>query len=77
MAENPTAERRSRRTRSCPFLQDRGFAAERAPLSGAAGGSYLADLTIPLLAVDRVAEVKGACPWLSAALRLARSSATC
>ena len=40
------------------FLQDRGFAAERVPLSGAAGGSYLGDLTIPLLGVDRVAEVK-------------------
>jgi hypothetical protein len=40
------------------FLQDRGFAAERVPLSGSAGGSYCGDLTIPLLHVDRVAEVK-------------------
>jgi hypothetical protein len=40
------------------FLQDRGFAAERVPLSGAAGGSYLGDVTIPVLGVDRVAEVK-------------------
>jgi hypothetical protein len=40
------------------FLQDRGFAAERVPLSGSAGGSYLGDLTIPLLEVDRVVEVK-------------------
>ena len=40
------------------FLQDRGFAAERVPLSGSAGGSYLGDLTVPILDVDRVVEVK-------------------
>jgi hypothetical protein len=40
------------------FLQDRGFAAERVPLSGSAGGSYLGDLTVPILNVDRVVEVK-------------------
>src|SRR6476646_1945099 len=40
------------------FLQDRGFAAERVPLSGAAGGSYLGDLTVPIIGIDRVAEVK-------------------
>jgi len=40
------------------FLQDRGFAAERVPLSGSAGGSYLGDLTIPVIGVDRVVEVK-------------------
>jgi Archaeal holliday junction resolvase (hjc) len=40
------------------FLQERGFAAERVPLSGAAGGSYLGDLTVPILNVDRVVEVK-------------------
>ncbi len=40
------------------FLQDRGFAAERVPLSGSAGGSYCGDITIPLLNVDRVVEVK-------------------
>jgi Holliday junction resolvase len=40
------------------FLQDRGFAAERVPLSGAAGGSYLGDVTVPVLGVDRVVEVK-------------------
>jgi len=40
------------------FLQERGFAAERVPLSGAAGGSYLGDLTVPLLGTDRVVEVK-------------------
>lgn len=28
------------------FLQERGFAAERVPLSGAAGGSYVGDINI-------------------------------
>lgn len=40
------------------FLKDRGFGAERVPLSGAAGGSYLGDVTVPILGVDRVVEVK-------------------
>jgi Holliday junction resolvase len=40
------------------FLQDRGFAAERVPLSGSAGGRFAGDITIPLLGVDRIAEVK-------------------
>jgi hypothetical protein len=40
------------------FLQAQGFAAERVPLSGSAGGSYLGDLTVPILNVDRVVEVK-------------------
>ncbi|MGY4260117.1 Holliday junction resolvase [Bradyrhizobium sp. USDA 4516] len=40
------------------FLQDRGFAAERVPLSGSAGGSYLGDLTVPVVGIDRVVEVK-------------------
>lgn len=40
------------------FLQERGFAAERVPLSGSAGGSYVGDITIPLLGADRCAEVK-------------------
>ena len=39
-------------------LQDKGFAAERVPLSGSAGGSYCGDLTVPLLGVDRVIESK-------------------
>ena len=39
------------------FLQERGFATERVPLSGAAG-EYVGDLTIPILDVDRVVEVK-------------------
>ena len=40
------------------FLQDHGFAAERVPLSGAAGGSYCGDVTVPILDVDRLVEVK-------------------
>jgi hypothetical protein len=40
------------------FFQDHGFAAERVPLSGAAGGSCLGDLTVPLLGADRVLAVK-------------------
>jgi hypothetical protein len=39
-------------------LQDKGFAAERVPLSGSAGGSYSGDLSLPLLGIDRVVEVK-------------------
>jgi hypothetical protein len=30
------------------LLQGHGLAAERVPLSGAAGGSYLGDLTVPV-----------------------------
>lgn len=40
------------------LLQDAGFAAERVPLSGSIGGSYCGDVTVPLLGVDRVVEVK-------------------
>ena len=40
------------------FLQDQGFAAERVPLSGAAGGKYVGDLSVPLLGIDRTVEVK-------------------
>lgn len=40
------------------YLQDHGFAAERVPLSGSAGGSYIGDLTVPLLGIDRCVEVK-------------------
>jgi len=40
------------------LLQSFGFAAERVPLSGSAGGSYLGDISIPLLNVDRCVEVK-------------------
>ena len=40
------------------FLLDRGFNAERVPLSGAAGGSYVGDLTLHILDATRVVEVK-------------------
>ncbi len=39
-------------------LKESGFAAERVPLSGAAGNSFSGDLNIPLLGVNRRAEVK-------------------
>jgi len=38
-------------------LQDRGFGAERVPLSGSAGGKYCGDFTVPILDCDRVVEV--------------------
>jgi hypothetical protein len=40
------------------YLQAAGFASERVPLSGSAGGSYRGDLSIPLLGLDCCAEVK-------------------
>jgi Holliday junction resolvase len=40
------------------MLQERGRAAERVPLSGAAGGRYTGDISVPVLGVDRVMEVK-------------------
>jgi Holliday junction resolvase len=39
-------------------LQDHGLAGERVPLSGSAGGSYTADLTVPLLGRDLRVEAK-------------------
>jgi hypothetical protein len=40
------------------FLQDRGFAAERVPLSGSARGRFGGDVSVPLLGVDRRVECK-------------------
>jgi hypothetical protein len=40
------------------YLRERGFAAERIPLSGSAGGSFSGDMTIQLLGRDFVGEVK-------------------
>jgi Holliday junction resolvase len=40
------------------LLQAAGFAAERIPLSGAAGGRYSGDISMPLLGIDRKIEVK-------------------
>jgi Holliday junction resolvase len=39
-------------------LQEHGFAAERVPLSGSAGGSYTSNLTVPLLGRDLRIEAK-------------------
>ena len=44
--------------RLCGLYKIRGFAAERVPLSGSAGGKYYGDLTVPILGRDRVVEVK-------------------
>jgi Holliday junction resolvase len=40
------------------FFQDHGFAGERVPLSGAAGGRYVGDLTVPILGRDLCVEAK-------------------
>jgi Holliday junction resolvase len=40
------------------MFQERGIGAERVPLSGAAGGSYCGDITVPLLGRDLVVEAK-------------------
>lgn len=40
------------------LLQERGRAAERVPLSGAAGGSYTGDISVPVLGDDKRLEVK-------------------
>jgi Holliday junction resolvase len=40
------------------LLQERGFAAERIPLSGSVGGSFCGDITVPVLGIDRCVEVK-------------------
>jgi Holliday junction resolvase len=39
-------------------MQEAGFAAQRIPLSGAAGGKFAGDVTMPLLGKDEVFEVK-------------------
>jgi Holliday junction resolvase len=40
------------------LLQDRGFAAERVPLSGSAGGRCIGDISVSVLGIDRTVEVK-------------------
>jgi Holliday junction resolvase len=40
------------------YLQERGFAAERVPLSGAARGRFGGDISMPLLGRDLRCEVK-------------------
>jgi hypothetical protein len=39
-------------------LQDFGIAAERIPLSGAAGGKFKGDISVPIGGIDRRLEVK-------------------
>jgi len=43
------------------LLQERGLAAERVPLSGAARGRFGGDVSVPVLGVDRRVEVKCRC----------------
>jgi Holliday junction resolvase len=40
------------------YLQDRGFAAERVPLSGSVRGRFGGDISVPLIGADRRVEVK-------------------
>lgn len=40
------------------YLQSEGFAAERVPLSGASGGRFKGDVSVPLQGADRRLEVK-------------------
>src|ERR1700740_2976001 len=40
------------------LFQDAGFASERVPLSGSAGGSYSGDLTVPVIGRDLGVEAK-------------------
>ncbi len=45
--------------RECVALfQAHGIAAERVPLSGAAGGSFSGDVTVPILGIDQRLEAK-------------------
>src|SRR5215469_9213269 len=40
------------------YLQERGFAAKRVPLSGSVRGRFGGDVSVPLLGADRRVEVK-------------------
>jgi Holliday junction resolvase len=39
-------------------FQSEGIAAERIPLSGAAGGKFVGDVSVPILGIDRTLECK-------------------
>ena len=56
---NPSREKGNREERAIVrLLQERGFGAERVPLSGAAGGKFASDVTVPFLGKDRKIESK-------------------
>ena len=59
------------------YLQGRGFAAERVPLSGSAGGSFTGDVSVPLIGRDLRTEVKVRKERLQSTLSLARWSRLC
>ena len=40
------------------IFRDRGYCAERVPLSGSAGGSFKGDVTVPVFGADRKIECK-------------------
>lgn len=40
------------------LFQEHGIAAERVPLSGSAGGKFSADVSVPVLGIDRKIEAK-------------------
>lgn len=40
------------------LFQEHGLAAERVPLSGAAGGKFSGDVSVPVLGIDRCIEAK-------------------
>jgi len=55
----PSREKGNRAERAIVrLLQERGFAAERVPLSGAARGRFGGDVSVPVLGIDRRVEVK-------------------
>jgi hypothetical protein len=43
---------------SVKLFQSYGIGAERIPLSGAAGGKFAGDISVPILGADRIVEVK-------------------
>jgi hypothetical protein len=53
------------------YLQERGFAAERVPLSAFVRGCFGGDISVPLLGIDRRVESEMPRQWFRPALRLA------
>ncbi|MEQ9634626.1 MAG: hypothetical protein RLW68_00930 [Devosia marina] len=55
----PSRDKGQREERSIVHaFQDHGIGAERVPLSGSAGGSYVGDVSIPVMGEDWVFEAK-------------------